>query len=310
MRNSTNFVVLLTLGASLAYAGCSSSDTSSASGGATNHAGTGSTVGGSGGTGSTVGGSGGTGSTVGGSGGTGTVAGSGGTATGGSSAAGSGGAATGGTSAAGSGGAAAGSGGGGVDCADESTGVGTGAGVTTAVVLIDDIQVSKAGTVAAEWQFADDKQIKDVGAGDTPPADAWARLNYADPNRVSGSADAHDTFIACAGNPAAGSIKNVIPFTADNQFYEVRVVGAEQNLSGATISAKVKLVGGGAPSATCAAHALVYVIDNMAPYAESTPSPVTLTVGKWMDASLTVPATGFEKVNQLGIRITTYTCAP
>jgi len=176
--------------------------------------------------------------------------------------------------------------------------------------LIDDIQVSKAGTVAAEWQFADDKQIKDVGAGDTPPADAWARLNYADPNRVSGSADAHDTFIACAGNPAAGSIKNVIPFTADNQFYEVRVVGAEQNLSGATISAKVKLVGGGAPSATCAAHALVYVIDNMAPYAESTPSPVTLTVGKWMDASLTVPATGFEKVNQIGIRITTYTCAP
>jgi hypothetical protein len=178
--------------------------------------------------------------------------------------------------------------------------------VTTAVVLVDDIQVTKGTTVAPEWQFADATQIDDSGNGDTPPADKWARVNYADPARVSGSADAHDSFLACAGNPAAGSLKNVVPFTADNQYYEVRVVGAPLDLSNAVLTAKVKLVGGGAASATCPAHALIYGVGTT----EATGSPVTLEAGKWMDVTLTVPATGFTAVGQIGIRLTTYTCAP
>jgi hypothetical protein len=98
---------------------------------------------------------------------------------------------------------------------------------------------------------------------------------------------------------------NSIPFSAPSQYYEASVLFAPGDYSSNYISAKVKLVAGGAPERTCRAHALIYGISGT----NETPStPVTLVTGEWVDVSVRVRPTGFEMLGEIGIRITTYPC--
>ena len=223
--------------------------------------------------------------------------------------------ASGGASGGGAGGATAGAGGTGgfVTCADESTGLpaaaGSGSGgapgASTAIVLLDNVVVKKAAATLIQWQFADATAISNTSATDAPPADKWARSAYG--YTVSGNAGASDAFLACAGNPTGGSLKNIAPFTAADQQYEVRVAGAPLDLSGATLTAKIKLVAGGKPDANCPVRATLYAINNVGG-TNTDPSAVTLKVGQWVDASLTVPGTGFTAAGLVGLRLNTFAC--
>jgi len=335
--------MLATAGAAAAFMGCSSSDDSSGLGtstaGATNHGGSGGSSSAHGGSSGSVGVSGGgatgtagtsatagaggaaagTGGATAGAGGA--AAGAGG-ASGGSGGAGAGGAGAGGAGAgaggatAGAGGATGGSAGAGVDCADENTGVGTGTNVTTAVVLIDDVVIDDAAsTLATSWQFTDGTTITDTNSMPRP-ADKWSRTSY-------GNADitgASDTFLSCAGNPAAGSLKNVIPFSDDNQYYQVSVLFAAHNYKGYKVSANVKLVGGGRTThATCQAGAFLYAIGYVPasgataaqyPNSHKDTDPFTpLVAGKWTPITLTIPSdAGFDMVQELAVQVSTYSC--
>ncbi len=337
MRNSAVLVMLAAVGAAGAFMGCSSSDdsgltSSTGGGGASSHAGSGGTSSSKGGSGGSLGVSGGgatstagTGSAAAGAGGAaagagGAAAGAGGAAAGaGGAAAGAGGAAAGaGGAAAGAGGAAAGAGGSsgaGVDCADENTGVGTGSNVTAAVVLIDDVEIKDTtSTLATSWEFADATTIADVNTA--RPGDKWSRTSY-------GNADitgASDTFLACAGNPAAGSLKNIIPFSDDNQYYQVSVLFAAHNYKSYTVTANVKLVGGGRTThPTCQAGAFLYAVGYVPaaggsaaqyPNSHKDTDPFTpLVAGKWTPITLTIPAdAGFDMVQELAVQVSTYSC--
>lgn len=198
-------------------------------------------------------------------------------------------------------------------CADESTGLpaaaGSGSGgapgASTAIVLLDNVVVTKAAAILIQWQFVDGTAISNTSATDAPPADKWARSAYG--YTVSGNAGASDAFLACAGNPTGGSLKNIAPFTAADQQYEVRVAGAALDLSGATLTAKIKLVAGGKPDANCPVRATLYAINNVGG-TNTDPSAATLKVGQWVDATLTVPATGFTAVGLVGLRLNTFSC--
>lgn len=322
MKNSLKLGFVLGLAATSVFAGCSSGSddvnggagapSAGRSGAATAGAPTaGAPAGGAsngGGGASNGGASAGSGGAKAGAGG-GSSAGAGGSSAGAGGAAGSGGSAAGaGGSSAGAGGSAAGAGGA-ATCADENTGLPTGAAgagsATTAVVLIDNVVVKKGAATAVEWQFANGTTIVDAAAGDTPTADKWSRSNYG--YTVSGSAGAANTFLACAGSPAAGSLKNIVPFTAIDQQYEVRVPFAAADFSGATITASLKLVGGGRPDATCPVKAWIYIVNNVGG-TQSDANVIPLELGKWKAATLTVPATGFDKVGLLGLRLTTFAC--
>jgi hypothetical protein len=196
-------------------------------------------------------------------------------------------------------------------CPDEALGLSPSATnpVTTAVVLIDAvvIQDSFMSKTLFQWQFDDATTIADTNT-DPRPGDKWSRTAlFSDPNKVSRAPGAHSAFLSCDGNPGAGSLKNIVPFSAPNQYYEVSILFAPHDYSGSQITAKVKLVGGGASDAACPAHALLYGIDSVS--AKETPdSPVTLVQGKWLDVALTIPPTNFSHLDELGIRITTYSC--
>jgi hypothetical protein len=335
MRNSLKLGVFTALCASVAFVGCGDDDDSSpSSAGSTNKAGASSSAGLSGlGGGSSAGNaSGGTASA--GKGGTtsgGTTSGgttSGGVATGGTSA-GSGGASAGtagtsaGTSGSSSGGTLAGgdagasSGGSssagdnglGGECSgydDSTAAAGQGSGgapsFTSAVVLFDSVVVKDAANAAyKDWQFATAADIADVT---THPGDKWSRPPY-DPGSLGNDAAAHDTFVACDGEPGLGSLKNVVPFSDANQYYELAVPFAEHDLSSYTVTAKAKLVSGGRSDPTCAVRAELYV--NGATGSHAGPA-LALSQGEWVTLSFTVPATGATQDDQLGLRLNTYPC--
>jgi hypothetical protein len=200
--------------------------------------------------------------------------------------------------------------GGSVSCPDEDTGAAgkpSTAGASTAIVLFDDIVIydSTKTKILFQWQFADANTIADT-ATDPRPADKWSRTQFfGDVNKVSRATGAHSTFLACDGNPAAGSLKNVIPFVAPSQYYETSVLFAPHDYSNDQVTAKVKLVSGGGEDVTCPAHALIYGI---AASTETPDAPITMSTGVWQDLSLAIPATGFTMLDELGIRITTYPC--
>jgi hypothetical protein len=330
MRNSLKLGLVLAVGGSIAaFAGCSSDSTT-----LTDNGGSSGTVGGSGSGGHagavTSGGSSGSSSTVAGSSGSsaagtgaggasgaagGTAAGAGGATAGTGGSAGAATAGTGGTAGAataGTGGAAAGAGG--AACTDETTGLigegEAGAGnasdsVTTAIVLIDDVVVTSSDntTVLAQWQFPDATTIADTSTN--RPGDKWSRTPY---SSIGDTQTPSDTFLACDGNPAAGSIKNIIPFTADNQYYQISVLSAQHDYSSAKATAKVKLVSGGRPVSTCQAGALMYAIDGDDFTMTPIPAFTKLVEGQWVDIALTIPATGFTKVDEVAVEITTYAC--
>jgi len=151
---------------------------------------------------------------------------------------------------------------------------------TTGSLSVDHVIRDAANTnVVVQWQFS--------------------------PIDIAGTA--RNTYLACDGNPANGSMKEVIPFTDIAQYYEVSVLFAEHDYSSFHVSAKVKLVTGGRSDATCPAHALLYGI-NGGDFVSTPAAPITLVTGQWQDVTLTIPATGFTRMDELGMRITTYTC--
>ena len=346
MRNSLKLGFVLALGATAIFAGCSSGSDAPTGGagapgagapsagapgapsagapsagapsaGAPNGGTGGSSGGASAGAAGTAGSSGAAGTS--GTAGTSGAAGSGGA--GGTSGAGAGGAGAGGAGAGagGAGAGAGGTGGGGAGaggaggapptCAAESVGLPAAGGagsVGTAVVLIDNVVVKKAGATVIQWQFADNTTIVDEATGDTPTAGKWARSNYG--YTVSKLATASDTFIDCAGNPAAGALKNIVPFSAVGDQYEIRVPIAQTDYSGATITANIKLVGGGVNTASCPVKAWIYAINNVGGTNTDANNTIPLEVGKWSAATLTVPATGFDKVGIVAVRLTTFAC--
>ena len=104
-------------------------------------------------------------------------------------------------------------------------------------------------------------------------------------------------------------MKNVVPFTAVGDQYEIHVPVTEADYSGNVITANIKLVGGGVATAACPVKAWIYAINNVAgTNTPADPNTVALEVGKWSVASLTVPATGFDKVGVVALRLTTFPC--
>jgi hypothetical protein len=200
--------------------------------------------------------------------------------------------------------------GGPVSCADENIGADAGAGsadggsAKTAIVLIDDVVIKDANNATVmQWQFDDGTAIAPANT-DPRPGDKWSRVPYSPTAIASG---ASNTFLACAGNPGAGSLKYVIPFTDAAQYAEVSVLFAEHDYSNYHVSAKVKLVTGGNSQAMCPGHALLYAV-NGGNSMQTPAAPITLIAGQWQDISLTIPATGFTRLLELGVRITTYIC--
>ncbi len=203
--------------------------------------------------------------------------------------------------------------GGASSCPDETSGsVAKSPGkVTPAIVLIDDVVVqdAKQSRVISEWQFSDGATIVDTDT-DPRPGNKWSRTSlFGDPNKVSRVPGAHSTFLSCDGAPTNGSLKNLIPFSLAGQYYEDSALFQPADYSGNVISAKVKLVAGGAPDEGCPAHAMLYGIGITGTKATETPNePITLSAGVWLNLTLTVPSTGFTKLGELGVRVTTYPC--
>jgi hypothetical protein len=325
MRHSTKLEFLIVLGASFAFFRCSGDDSTafrSTGAGGTPAGAAGSSSTGTNGTSSTAS----TGGSAGNAGSSGGSAGSG--ATGGSAGAGGAAGATGGSGGGadagktdGAAGSAAdasrtdGAEGGPVNCPDELVGAndaGTGdagasdaGATTTAIVLIDNVVIRDAANtnVVAQWQF-DDATTIDEALADPRAGDKWSRPPF---SPIDTASAARNTFLACDGNPAAGSMKEVIPFTDAAQYYEVSVLFAEHDYSSFHVSAKVKLVTGGRSDASCPAHALLYGIDG-GDFVQTPAAPITLVAGQWQDVTLTIPATGFARMDELGMRITTYVC--
>ena len=323
MKHSTKLEFLIVLGASLTLVRCSGDDNTA--GGSTGAGGTragaaGSSSTGTNGTSSTTssggsagssGGSAGTGGATGGSAGTGGAAGATGGSGGSADAGKTDGAAGSAADASGTDGAEAGP----VNCPDEFVGANdagtTDAGssdagtTTTAIVLIDNVVIRDAANtnIVAQWQFDDATSI-DEALVDPRAGDKWSRPPFS-PIDTAGAA--RNTFLACDGNPTAGSMKEVIPFTDAAQYYEVSVLFAEHDYSSFHVSAKVKLVIGGRSDASCRAHALLYGIDG-GDFVQTPNAPITLVSGQWQDVTLTIPATGFARMDELGMRITTYVC--
>jgi len=345
MRNSMRLGLLVALSATLAFVGCGDDEGGSGSGG---KGGTAGSKGGRGGTSGTAtggtAGKSGSGGSTGGSAGTAGKAGTGGNAgTAGSAgkagSAGSSGTAGGGQGgAAGNDGSAGSSGAGGADGSTDGTAQGGAAGVdgsagasgtagaggaacvddggttvadsgsvTTAIVLIDNVVLKNAAntTIVKQWQFDTAADIVD-SASMPRPGDKWTRTPYPAVNLAAG---AHDNWAPCDGNPAPGSFRNIIPFTAVDQYYEVSVPFAVADYASHHITARAKLVAGGRPLASCPARAEIFTIkvDADAGYPEVRSAPVALIAGGWYDLTLDIPA-NYNAIDQIGIRITTYAC--
>jgi hypothetical protein len=327
MRNSWKLGVYAALCASVVIAGCGDDDgedgnnggAGSGGGGTSNKAGSSGSAGkanggsssGSGGTAGAMAGSGGK-AGGGGTAGSGGTAGNGGTAAGtagtGNDMGGEGG--TGGTGVGGEGGA----GGNPPDCTGEDSfggaeGEGGSGGAApdfeSALILIDDIQVKDGATLEHQWQFADDTQISTLLPGNNP-GDKWSRW-YGAVNTGS------EIGFSCDGNPAAGSLKNLVPFTAANQYHELGVPFAPEDYTGFTITAKVKLVSGGKNDAACPARVALYVIGPDTKVADVitpiTGPGVALDEGAWVVVTQTVTAaTGTTTIDRIGFNLNTYAC--
>jgi hypothetical protein len=321
MRNSWKLGVYAALGASVAIAGCGDDDgeagASGGGGGGVNKAGSSGSAGkANGGSSSGSGGSGNGGSAGSATAGNGGKAGAGGTggAAGAAATAGTagssndmGGASDGGT---GGGGGAGGDGGNPPECMGEDSfgGEGSGGGAApfeSAVILIDDIQVKDGAALEHQWQFADDTQISTALPGNNP-GDKWSRW-YGAINIGS------EIGFSCEGNPAAGSLKNLVPFSAANQYHELGVPFAPEDYTGFVITAKVKLVSGGKNDAACPARVALYVVgpdtkvgNDIVPI---TGPGVALAEGTWVNVTQTVTAaTGTTTIDRLGLNLNTYAC--
>jgi hypothetical protein len=323
MRNSWKLGVYAALGASVAIAGCGDDDgeagASGGGGGGVNKAGSSGSAGkANGGSSSGSGGSGNGGSagsaTAGnggkaGAGGTGGAAGAAGTAGTSGSSNDMGGASDGGTGG-GGGGGEGGDGGNPPECMGEDSfgGEGGGGGAApfeSAVILIDDIQVKDGAALEHQWQFADDTQISTALPGNNP-GDKWSRW-YGAINIGS------EIGFSCEGNPAAGSLKNLVPFSAANQYHELGVPFAPEDYTGFVITAKVKLVSGGKNDAACPARAALYVVgpdtkvgNDIVPIIGP---GIALAEGTWVNVTQTVTAaTGTTTIDRIGLNLNTYAC--
>lgn len=327
MRNSLKLGVFAALCASVAFIGCSDDDddgdgtSGSGGGGAMNKAGSSGSAGkANGGSSSGTGGK-----ANGGSGGaTAGTAGVGGKATGGT--AGSGGS---GGSNAGSGGSNAGSDAGGApvggeggapseggaggagECVEEEiggaggvdSGAGGESGYQTAIVLVDNIIVKDGATTETSWLFENGADIADSTANNV--GGKWLRPDFGFvPPNITLEAGSHNVFAKCDGNPA-GSMKLVIPFTGAAEYFEVHNGFAAGTWDDYTVTADVMLVSGGAPEANCPGHAELFINGSVG--GGKGPSKL-LKQGEWVALGLTAPAAA--TIDRIGVRVTTYACAP
>jgi hypothetical protein len=153
------------------------------------------------------------------------------------------------------------------------------------------------------WLFANGDDIADSTAPDV--GGKWLRPNFGFvPPNITLEPGAHDVFAKCDGNPK-GSMKLVVPFTAAAQYFEVHNGFAGSEWDNYTVSADVMLVSGGAPEASCPGHAELFINGSLG---GKTGSSKLLKQGEWVALDLTAPADA--NIDRLGVRITSYACAP
>ena len=213
---------------------------------------------------------------------------------------------TGSAGAAGSGGSGGSSGGSGgtSSCAEETTGIsaagGVGGATSNSIYLIDDVVVANSVPANAQgWHFpAAAPLITDTTTG---TGGVWIRSPYTSFGTDVGP---HNTFLACDSatvDAASGSVKNLVPFSAVGQYYELLMTFASTDYSNAVISAKVKLVNDGVAANHCA-QAQIHLV-GADPYPQAEGAWTTLTKDTWKSVTFTAAATGVTTTQQLGVRI-------
>jgi hypothetical protein len=312
MKSSMKLAMILTLASVATFAGCSDEadselDDGGGKGGTSSKGGSaGSSSGGaSGGTSGTSGGTGGSsGGTGGSSGGTGGSSGG----TGGGSA---------GTTVGGAGGdapvegGAGGQGGSPALCEDDAIGGAGGFGfggvggvgaVSTAIVLLDNVQVKDGSTVVEEWQFEDATAISN---STTYTADKWIRqTGWGGADDVIDAAT--NTFFACgSGDLSNGSMRNVIPFDAADQVYITRIGFAHTDYRATQLTADLKFVAGGCEDGAVLAQ--LFVVSGIS--GETAGDPLDITLGEWDTLSVAIPDdANYEEVATIVLRIHTQAC--
>jgi hypothetical protein len=182
---------------------------------------------------------------------------------------------------------------------------------TTLTALLDDVVISDpSGKMLRAWAFDDAAEVSDSTQS---AAGKWARTAF---SPIGTAASAHDTF----SNEDGGCLLNTAPFTASNQYYEVSVLFPAADYSKHHATARVKLVAGGGADESCPAQAELFVVSPVPPlYPMAVGQPAALQVGAWQTLNLEVPEgtvtsegsgspTNSARIDQLGLRITTYPC--
>jgi hypothetical protein len=117
-------------------------------------------------------------------------------------------------------------------------------------------------------------------------------------------AGAHCTFLDCDGDPAAGSLKAVVPFSAADQYFELGVPFAAADYSDTTVTARVKLISGGKPDAACPVRGQLYTTGTTP---KNDAPGFALVEGQWITLTMEL-GTGFAGTDRVGIRLNTYGC--
>ena len=179
------------------------------------------------------------------------------------------------------------------------------------VALLDDVVIADpSGAQARAWRFDSDAEIADTS--ESVPG-KWARTAF---SPVGTAAGAHDIFSTQAG----GCLENDAPFSGPSQYYEASVLFPAADYSRHHVSANVLLVSGGLPDVACPARAELFVVAPLPPlYPMADGEAVTLKRGVWQALNLDVPEgigsspssttlMASSRIDQLGLRITTYPC--
>jgi hypothetical protein len=179
------------------------------------------------------------------------------------------------------------------------------------VALLDDVVITEpTGAQARAWRFDSDAEIADSSQS---VSGKWARTAFSPIGTASG---AHDIFSTQAG----GCLENDAPFSGANQYYEASVLFPAADYTRHHVTARIELVTGGLPAAACPARAELFVVAPVPPlYPMAEGEPATLERGVWKTLNLDLPegsasssssATlmGWSRIDQLGLRITTYPC--
>ncbi len=179
------------------------------------------------------------------------------------------------------------------------------------VALLDDVVIGEPGGAQARaWRFDSDADVADM---DQSVFGKWARTAFSPIGTAPGARDSFST-------DEGGCLENDAPFSGPSQYYEVSVLFTAADYAKHHISARIELVSGGMPDATCPAQAELFVVAPVPPlYPMAEGASVTLHTGAWQMLNLDVPdatvaaassdtVSSGSPIDQLGLRITTYPC--